>query len=131
MGEDRLGELLAHLVEGVQRGQRVLEDHRDLVAADAAQLLFVERHEVAALEQDPPAHLGALVAREAEHSQRRDGLAGARLAHDPERLSGEHLVGDPVDGVHDAVLGVELDPQVLHPQQRLGGAHENRTRGSR
>ncbi len=29
------------------------------------------------------------------------------------------LVGDPVDSVHDAVFGVELDVQVLHPQQGL------------
>ena len=41
----------------------------------------------------------------------------------PSVLPGAHLVGDPVDGVHDPVFGGELDAQVLHPQQRLGGAH--------
>ena len=35
---DRLDELRAHLVERVQRRQRVLEDHRDVVAAQPAQL---------------------------------------------------------------------------------------------
>ena len=49
----------------------------------------------------------------------------------PERLAGLHLVGDPVDGVHDAVFGLELDAQILDAQQRLGGAHAYRTRGSR
>ncbi len=39
VGPHRLDELLADLVEGVQRRQRVLEDHRDVVAADLAQLL--------------------------------------------------------------------------------------------
>ena len=41
-------------VERVQRRQRVLEDHRDVVAADRAQLVFGQRHQVAAFEQDPP-----------------------------------------------------------------------------
>ena len=48
VGADRLDELLADLVERVQRGQRVLEDHRDVVAPDRAQLVFGQRHEVAA-----------------------------------------------------------------------------------
>ena len=34
----------------------------------------------------------------------------------PERAAGVHLVGDPVDRVHDAVFGRELDAQVLHAQ---------------
>ena len=36
---DRLDELRAHLVERMQRGQRVLEDHRDFPAPHAAELL--------------------------------------------------------------------------------------------
>ena len=130
VGEDRVGELPADLVEGVQGGQRVLEDHRDFVAADRPQLVVVHRHEVAAFEQDPAADLGALMTGQAEHRQRRDGLAGTRLAHDPECLARHHLVGDPVDRLHHPVFGVELDPQVLHPQQRLGGAHAYLTLGS-
>ena len=36
-----------------------------------------------------------------------------------------HLVGDPVDGVHDAVFAGELDAQILDAQQRRRrGAHE-------
>ena len=35
-------DLLANAVDRVQRGQRVLEDHRYLVAAQAAQLLVAE-----------------------------------------------------------------------------------------
>jgi hypothetical protein len=34
-----LHDLLAHLVERVHRGERVLEDHRDLVAAQRAHLV--------------------------------------------------------------------------------------------
>ena len=35
----RLGQLLADLVERMKRGQRVLEDHRDLLAPDRLHLL--------------------------------------------------------------------------------------------
>ena len=37
----------------------------------------------------------------------------------PSVLPAKHLVGDPVDRVHDAVFGRELDAQVLDAQQRL------------
>ena len=79
--------------------------------------------------------------------ERRDGLAGAGLADDPERASARELVADPVDGVHETVLGGQLDAQVLDAQQRgsagvaviLGDAGgrrrrrvmSKRTRGSR
>ena len=49
---DRLDDLPADLVEGVQRGERVLEDHRDLVAAHRPQPLVVELEQVAAAEAD-------------------------------------------------------------------------------
>jgi ABC-type dipeptide/oligopeptide/nickel transport system ATPase component len=121
---DRLDKLVADAVEGVQRGERVLEDHRDLVAPDRTQLFFGERDEILTAEQDAPGDARALAARETERRQRGDGLARARLADDPKRAPGVHLVGDPVDGVHDPVLGGKLDAQVLDAQQRLGGAHE-------
>ena len=53
VGEDRLDQLLAHLVEGVQGGERVLEDHRDVVAAHGLQLVGGCLRQVLALEQDP------------------------------------------------------------------------------
>ncbi len=60
MRAHRLDQLRADPVERVQRGQRVLEDHRDVVAPDRAQLVFGERHQVLALEQDPPGDARAL-----------------------------------------------------------------------
>ena len=62
----RLGQLLADLVERMQRRQRVLEDHRDVVAADLAKLGVRERHQIAALEQDPPLDVRPLVSGEPE-----------------------------------------------------------------
>ena len=49
---DRLGDLIAHLVVGMQRGHRVLEDHRDLLAPHVAHLVDREREQVLTLEDD-------------------------------------------------------------------------------
>ena len=49
---DRLGDLRPDLQRRVQRGHRVLEDHRDLLAAHVLELPLGELRQVAALEQD-------------------------------------------------------------------------------
>ncbi len=40
VGPDLLDDLVADLVDRIERGHRVLEDHRDVVAADSLQLLL-------------------------------------------------------------------------------------------
>ena len=50
VGLDRLDQLLLDGQDRVQAGQRVLEDHRDLVAADVAQVALGQRDEVEAVE---------------------------------------------------------------------------------
>ena len=49
------------------------------------------------------------VGQQAEDRQRRDGLARARLPHDPERLARGEVEAHVVDRVHDAVVGLEVD----------------------
>jgi hypothetical protein len=125
----RLGELVAHAEERVQRGQRVLEDHRDLLAADLTHLLVGEREQVAPLEEHLAAHARVVEAREPHDGEAGDALARARLAHDAQRAPLLDRVGDAVDGLHDAVVGVEPDGEVADLEQRA--AHASRTRGSR
>ena len=48
-----------------------------------------------------------------EDRERRDALAAARLADDPERLAGRDVERDAVDSVHGAAPRPELDVQVL------------------
>jgi hypothetical protein len=56
----------------------------------------------------------------------RHRLAGARLADDPERLPGVDGVGDAVDGLHEAVLRLEVDLEVGDLEQ----CHQYLTLGS-
>ncbi len=57
MQPDHLDDLPADPVEGVQTGQRVLEDHADLRAADLLHILGLHREQVVALEQRPARNL--------------------------------------------------------------------------
>src|SRR5204862_3165013 len=49
MEGDRLGNLVADPMHGIERGHRLLKDHRDLIAAHGAHAIEIERQEVASL----------------------------------------------------------------------------------
>ena len=122
---------VADLVEGVQRGQRVLEDHRDVVAADLAQLVVGRARAGRWPSKRIAPEMRALRdAREAHHGQGRDALARAGLADDAERLAAVDGVGDAVDGLDEAVVGLEVDLAGPRPRGAAMSA-QYRTRGSR
>jgi hypothetical protein len=85
--EDRLADLIADLVDRVQRGHRVLEDHRDLRAADLLHLALVQLHHVAALVDHLARddHVG--VGDQPHDRHHRHALAGAGFADDAEHLA--------------------------------------------
>ncbi len=109
--QHRLGDLVADGVGGVQRGQRVLEDHADIVAADPAHLFRLEVDEL------PPAQLdrageAAAVRQQLHDRQRGHRLAAAGLADHAERLALVDVQGHAVDGVHHTVPELNLRAQV-------------------
>jgi hypothetical protein len=121
MHEQGFGDLVADGEHRVQRGHRLLEDHRDLLAAQLAHLAFAEAEEVAALEQDLPVrHPAGGLGQQAHDAQRRHRLAAARLAHQGDDLAGADIIGDAFDGPDDAARGDEMDMQVANREQ--GGA---------
>ena len=93
----------------IERRHRLLEDHRDVVAANALHLRFAQTEQVRALEadraaDDAPGRAGD----EAQDRQRRDALAAARLADDAQRFAAANSIGNAVDGPHDPVGGEEM-----------------------
>ena len=64
VGQDRLDDLLADGVDRIERGHRLLEDHRHLAAAQLAALVGRQRQHVAVCEQH---RLGLDLARRARH----------------------------------------------------------------
>ena len=120
VGRDRLRELVADSEHRIERGHRILEDHRDVVAANLTQLLRRHLQQVAAVEDGLPARdLSGRLRDQPEQRHHADALARPRLADDAEHLAGEDVVADAVDGVHDPVFGRELDHEIPDGQDRL------------
>ena len=99
--------------EGVERGHRVLEDHADALAPNAAHLFGRKAQDVLAAEE----HLaGDDAARgtgdEADDGEVRDRLARPGLADDAEGLAALQVEADAVHGPDRPVLRLEVRPQV-------------------
>ncbi len=110
-----LGDLTADVDRRVECLAGLLVDHRDLAGPELAELLVVQRQDVAAVDRDR-AGAHPSVARQVAHDrQRHRRLSGPRLAHEPVGLAARdveadvaqhplvlapHAVGDihPVDG---------------------------------
>ncbi len=97
---DRLGDLVADALHGVQRGHRVLEHHGHLRAPDLAEHVGVGVEHLAAVEAHAAGAAG-VGGDEAHDRAGQDRLARAGLAHDaegPAPLEGEVDVLDGADG---------------------------------
>ena len=101
----------------VQAGDRVLEDHRDVLATDVAHLALGHRDKVAAEELDGAADGGvAHHAREPEDGVRGDTLAAAGLTDEAHELAGGDREAHLVHGVHDALVRREVDGEIGQAQ---------------
>jgi hypothetical protein len=115
----RLDDLGADGEVRVHRGQRVLEDHRHLLAAQLAYLFGVGPDQLLAVEPHltgQPGVVGAPV--QAQDAQAGHALAGAGFADDAQRLAALQTERDPVDRPDQAVFGREVHPQVPYVQER-------------
>src|SRR5437867_4115904 len=120
-------DLVADGEYGIEARHRLLEDHRDVAAAELAQRLHGQLREIdhrafAGPEQNLAADDASRRIRNQAHDrQARHRLAGARFADDGERLPGAQGKRDVLDGLDDTGVGEEMRPQMLHLQQRRGG----------
>src|SRR5208282_5355132 len=111
----------------MQRGQRVLEDHGHLAAAQFPDPARAGGDQVLAVQPDVPGDLGLGPLVQSHDAHAGDALAGTRLPHDAQRAAAFQDERDSVHGPDQAVVGLEVDPQVADVQQRR---HQNRTLGS-
>ena len=109
----RLAHLVADGLGRVQRGERILEDHRDLVAPDPAQLLVLEADQLAVVELDGAADDGPARRQQPHDRQPGHGLAAARLPDDAEGLPGVHVQVDVSDSLYDGAGELDVRRQVL------------------
>ena len=126
---DRLRDLRPDRQRRVQRGHRVLEDHRDLAAAHVLELPLAQLRQVTAVVEDGAGDdLGRWLRDQAHDRERGDRLAAAGLADDPERLALLDREADPVDGTDDALAGEEVRAEIVDFEQ--GHCYLSFVRGS-
>ena len=116
---DRLGRDREHRVE---RGHRVLKDHRDAIAAQAPQLALAELQDVAAVESDLAAADLGIVREQPHHGGDQRGLAAAALPDQPDDLAARHGEIDMPQRMHPPARREEIDREVAHLEQHVHGS---------
>src|SRR6185369_17326813 len=125
-----LGDLVANRVQRVERGHRLLEDHRNFPPADREQFALGQREQILGRrravgtgEQGRTGDSGVLD--QPQQAQRRHCLARARLTHQCELFA---RCDREVHAVHD-LLVAEGNAQALDLEQRWA-CHASALRGS-
>ena len=127
----RLGDLIADAVHRVQARERILEDHRDVLAADVAHLGRRQGQEVAALRARPRPLIRARSRLSSPMIARLVTLFPEPDSPTMPSVSPRWSVKDRSEtALHDAVERRKHDRQVAHVEQR-SLRHAYRTRGSR
>ena len=98
-----LGDLAVDAEQRVQRGHRILQDHRDHPPADAAHLARGFLRQVLALEGDATAGDAGGIRQQAHDREAGRGLAAARLADQAKRLAFVEGEADAVNRLDDAL----------------------------
>ncbi len=115
VGADRLDDLLADLEDRVERRARLLEDHRDLGAAQGAQVAPWQPHEIAPEVGDPAVDDLGRVGQQPEKRQRSHRLPRPRFPDQSERAPGRDR---EAHAVHRRLLtALEAGAQVLDLQE--------------
>ena len=132
---DDLVYLVAAAEHGVQAGHRLLEDHRDAVAANLHHLAgggvdYVVGLAVAHVEPYLAAHGLALGALQQLHEREAgDALAAAGLADYADGGAAGHVEGHAVHGLYGADVGEEVAAHVVELDDVVVVAHGGRVLG--
>ena len=119
--DDAFGYLTPDVHRGVERGQRVLKDHPDLVAPHGADLFVGHGGELLVGQADRASDDVAAVGQEAHYRVGHHRLATARLPHHAQRLARLHAQGHAVDRFDYAGAQLYLSTEVLYFQQAHRG----------
>ncbi len=110
----------------VERGHRLLKDHRDPRAADLAHFVFGQLGEDRRLRlplrvhHDLPAGDSAGRGDQPDDRHRGHAFAAAAFADQAERFAARNAQRDIIDRADHALVGVEIGLQVLDIDERVG-----------
>ena len=119
VAQDGLDDLVADGEARIERGHRLLEDHRQPVAAQVAQGFVGDIEQIEAVEADRAGDLGGVLWQQPHDGERGHALAAAGFADEAERRAVGDAEVDAVDRMRGAaVVAVEDDAQALDLDQR-------------
>ena len=122
---DRLGDLLADRIDGIERCHRLLEDHRDRTAAQLRQLRRRQLEHRLAVQPDVALDL-RVIGQQAHQRLQADTLAGAGFAKDGQRLAACQRERHAVHRRHIRAAATEAHRQIVDPQDRRFNGHDVR-----
>jgi len=123
VADQHLADLVADRHDRIEAGRRLLEDHRQMIAADVAHARLGERMEGRATQVHGAGGDAPSGGEQTHAGQGGHRLAAAGLAHQGQGLAGGQREADAVDGAHGAGRGTQLDLQVGHGEQRRWSIH--------
>ena len=114
---EMIGELRPHGEHGVEGRTGILHDERDVLAANAVQLLPRQAEEIA---PSKPSHTAGLhsLRQESQHGHHGYGLAASALPRHSRDTTREDIQVEPVDHTKWALAASHHNLQVLDPQDR-------------
>ena len=118
---DGLDDLVADPVERIEAGQRILEDHADPLAPDAAHLFRRQIVDPQARQIDLAAGDAAGRIDQADHREPGDRFAGAGFADHAEHLALGDVEGDAVDRAQRRCGGWRIPPRGYARRGRVIG----------
>ena len=117
MRDNRLDHLRIDPQHRIQRHHRILENHRDAVAAKLSQVLFAQRAKIASLEAQVSRDDATRRIDEAHDRVAGHRLAGPRFTDQSQHLAARDGEGDVVDRLDHARLGEEVGLQTVNFEQ--------------
>ncbi|MNC51939.1 hypothetical protein D3C75_1012570 [compost metagenome] len=113
MQAEHLHQLIPHGLHRVEGRHRLLEDHRDAVAAHLVHLIRCQSEQLLPLKADGARHHLTVGPRQQPHDgQRGNALAAAGLTDYPQGLARGYLEADPVEHLDLAVVDRELHLEI-------------------
>jgi hypothetical protein len=110
--EQRFADLPADGHDRVERGHRLLEDHRDVVAADGPHRRRFEGEQVDTVERNGAADDAPGIVDEPHDGERGDAFAATAFADDRQGFAALQHERDAIDRPYHAVAGIEKGLQV-------------------
>ena len=109
-----LDELLSDGEHRIQRGHRLLENHRDLLAADLTHLILGHLYDIFSIEEDLATLDLTRLLDQSHDGKRGHTLSTAGLTYDTQCLSLLHIEGNIIDRLYKAGLGMKVGFQILY-----------------